>query len=309
MIWSGAPAQTVIVASINTGSAGAVVTCDLGLPRETLAPQRNDRLLPIEFGPTTAVDNRAPTAFAATEGTNPAIFVEVLGGVSIVNDTLLPIEFPIAVLRDLGAVAQRTIYRRFSRFGVSGRVRRWFLSHGRSGTLALESSTTLHGDQNTLNELLAIERADRGSPVEVLGTGGSPITGDAFLSIEGLAVRLTDWGTPVESLAAAGASVIGNSLSPIEMSIVERGDAGAAIECTATLPGNPGIFVETLIALTQDSHAAVEALAVGATTVADATLALEWGGAGTAVLLSLEAGPDRIRLLVTPGRIRLLRRN
>jgi hypothetical protein len=130
-----------------------------------------------------------------------------------------------------------------------------------------------------------------------------------LLSIEGLAVRLADWGTLVESLGAAGASVIGDSISPIEMLIVQRGDAGAAIEGIATLRGDPGVSAETLVALVLDSDTVVESLAAGATTIADATLALEWGEAGSGVVLSLEAGRDRIRLLVTPGRIRLLRRS
>ncbi|HEV2097766.1 MAG TPA: hypothetical protein VGR45_02435 [Stellaceae bacterium] len=175
--------------------------------------------------------------------------------------------------------------------------------------MALESSALLHGDQNTLNELLAIERADRGAPAEVLGTGGSQVTGDALISIEGLAVRLADWGTLVESLGAAGATVIGDSTSPIEILIIQRGDASAAIESTATLQGDSGVSAETPIALAQDNNIAVGFLTVGAATIADITLALEWGGASPEALLSIESRPDRIRLLATPGRIRLLRRN
>ena len=79
----------------------------------------------------------------------------------ITRDSLLSVEFAMAVAHDWGMGAQRPIYRRFSRSGISGRVRRLFLGHGKTGTLAFETGATLGWDQNGLTEVLATERGDQ----------------------------------------------------------------------------------------------------------------------------------------------------
>lgn len=68
-------------------------------------------------------------------------------------------------------------------------------------------------------------------------------------------------------------------------------------------------MAEALAAVVRDDGGLVEWLGTGATVIADAMLALESQGASPALLLSLESGPGRTRLLATPGRVRLVRRN
>jgi len=314
VIWGGASAQAVIVETINTAGSGATVTRDLGLPFEVLTLQRAD----------------------------PRMSVESLGGAIVaVGDSLLSIEFPLVVLRDWGAGARPTIYRRFSRSGISGRVRRLFFGRRTQGTLAFEGGVAIREDQNGLTEVLATERTDPTVPAESLVAGGASVTGDSILRMEGLTVQRADWGARVESLVsgasavigdsilriegligqradwgawveslvAAGTAVLDDSMSPIESLKVQRGDVGAAIENKAILRIDPGGSAEALVALARDTVTPLESLVGGVITIADAVLAFEWGGAGPAVLLSLESGPDRIRLLATPGRVRLLRRN
>ena len=129
-----------------------------------------------------------------------------------------------------------------------------------------------------------------------------------MLRIEGLTVQRADWGVLVEAPGAVGVSVIGASSSPIEALGVQRGDAGASIESETNVQVDQRVTIDAFGALSQDIIASVELLAAGTTTIFDATLAIELGGASSVVVFSLESGPDRIRLLVTPGRVRLLRR-
>jgi hypothetical protein len=63
-----------------------------------------------------------------------------------------------------------------------------------------------------------------------------------------------------------------------------------------------------LAGLLLDINTPVESLAGGITAITDANLAIEWITAPPAILVSLESGPERVRLLATRGRIRLLRR-
>ena len=97
-------------------------------------------------------------------------------------------------------------------------------------------------------------------------------------------------------------------MSPIETLSSQRSEQGAAIENTASLQVDPAAPVEALAASLLDIRGPVEALAGGITTITDANLAIEWVTAAPSILVSLESGPERVRLLATRGRVRLLRR-
>jgi hypothetical protein len=117
-----------------------------------------------------------------------------------------------------------------------------------------------------------------------------------------------DPGAPIESLGSAGNSVAGDAMSPVETLSSQRSELGAAIENTASLQVDPDAPAESLAASLLDIHGPVEALAGGITTITDASLAIEWVTAAPSILVSLESGPERVRLLATRGRVRLLRR-
>ena len=97
-------------------------------------------------------------------------------------------------------------------------------------------------------------------------------------------------------------------MSPIETLSSQRSEQGTAIESTASLRVDPGAPAEALAASLFDINGPVEALAGGITTITDANLGIEWVTAAPPILVSLESGPERIRLLATRGRVRLLRR-
>ena len=97
-------------------------------------------------------------------------------------------------------------------------------------------------------------------------------------------------------------------MSPIETLSSQRSELGAAIENTASLQVDPGAPAEALAASLLDIIGPVEALAGGITTITDANLAIEWVTAAPSILVSLKSGPERVRLLATRGRVRLLRR-
>ncbi len=128
------------------------------------------------------------------------------------------------------------------------------------------------------------------------------------LAIESEGRQHVDPGAPIESLGSAGNSVAGDAMSPIETLSSQRSELGAAIENAASLLVDPGAPTEGLAASLLDINGPVEALAGGITTVTDANLAIEWVTAAPSILVSLESGPERVRLLATRGRVRLLRR-
>lgn len=128
------------------------------------------------------------------------------------------------------------------------------------------------------------------------------------LAIESEGRQHADPGAPIESLGSAGNSVAGDAMSPIETASSQRNELVAAIENTASLQVDPGAPAEALAASLLDINGPVEVLAGGITTTTDTNSAIEWVTAAPPILLSLESGPERVRLLATRGRVRLLRR-
>jgi hypothetical protein len=129
-----------------------------------------------------------------------------------------------------------------------------------------------------------------------------------MLAIESEGRQHADPGAPIESLGSTGNSVAGDAMSPIETLSSQRSELGAEIENTASLQVVPVAPAEALAASLLDIDGPVEALAGGITTITDANLGIEWVTAAPSILVSLESGPERIRLLATRGRVRLLRR-
>jgi hypothetical protein len=128
------------------------------------------------------------------------------------------------------------------------------------------------------------------------------------IAIESEGRQRADPGGPIEALVAGGSSVVGDATSPIETLSIERSELGEVIENTASLQVYPGVPTEVLAASLLDISGPVEALAGGITTITDANLSIEWVRAAPSILVSLESGPERVRLLATRGRVRLLRR-
>jgi hypothetical protein len=128
-------------------------------------------------------------------------------------------------------------------------------------------------------------------------------------AVENEAMRRSDAGAPIEAVGTAGTSVTGDSMLPIEMLSYQRSDSEATNENTANLQVDLDALADALAASVQDGSGPVEWLASRTTMIEDVMGPLEWVGAAPEVLVSLESGPERIRLLATRGRVRLLRRN
>jgi hypothetical protein len=176
-----------------------------------------------------------------------------------------------------------------------------------NATLPVEFSATVLRDWGAGAARSMIRRSSRlvlVGRVRRLFFPGRPGT----LAIESEGRQHADPGAPIESLGSAGNSVAGDAMSPIETASSQRRELGAAIENTARLQVDPGAPAEALAASLLDINSPVEALAGGITTTTDTNLAIEWVTSAPSILLSLESGPERVRLLATRGRVRLLRR-
>lgn len=102
-----------------------------------------------------------------------------------------------------------------------------------------------------------------------------------------------------------------------------RRDIAAAVETVAVLAIDQNHAVEWVVATWRDNPGAAEVLSrlsptakfvaellsSGIVIVTDSALLMESVGTPSVELFSVDTGPNRVRLLTTPGRIRLLRRN
>jgi hypothetical protein len=176
-----------------------------------------------------------------------------------------------------------------------------------NATLPLEFSTTVLRDWGAGAARSMIRRFSRPAlvgRVRRLLFSGRPGT----LTIESEGLQHADLGAPIECLGSAGNSVAGDATSPIETLSNQGIEVRTAIENTASLQVDPEAPVEVLAASLLDIRGPVEALAGGITTITDANLGIEWVTAAPQISVSLESGRDRVRLLATRGRVRLLRR-
>jgi hypothetical protein len=264
----------------------AIQLADIAIRAEILARQQGDQWADVEWLGATGVigDAIVPIESLGTQRGDANTPAEALAGLSLggeflgniaASDTSVPVETLLTVIRGWGRGAAASIVRRFSRPGVATRVRRLFFP-GHPGSFAIEELASQRADPGAPAEALATQRADPGIPGEFLGV----------------------W-----------ISVAGDSVSPVEVLVSQWGGREGSLENAASLRIDPVVPAEGLGAEVRDSHGPVEALAGGMTTIGDATLALQWVGAAYRGLVSLESGPERIRLLATRGRVRLLRRN
>ena len=214
------------------------------------------------------------------------------GGTAVTADAILAAEFLESLLSDSGVPVELLA----GGSAITG-----------NATLPLEFSATVLRDWGAGAAQSIIRRFSRPAlvgRVRRLFFPGRPGT----LAIESEGRQHADPGAPIESLGSAGNSVAGDAMSPIETLSSQRSEQGAAIENTASLQVDPGAPAEALAASLLDINGPVEALAGGITTITDANLAIEWVTAAPSILVSLESGPERVRLLATRGRVRLLRR-
>jgi hypothetical protein len=251
----------------------------------------------IEFQ-SVATKNEAIPAEALGSPPPGHIQVEWLAGssgASVSRDAIMPIEAVAGTIRDWGSgvSAVRSMIRHFSRPSLASRVRRLFISSGaRQGSFPIES------------------------------TGGFSVSKDSMLPVEGLlshsahqriaaewlAVARYDSSVPTENSSLAN-SVIKDATLQIDALSSQRGDPAAEIEHAATLLVDPDTPTEVLASTARDGGDPIEWLTSGTRTTGIAMLPLEWVGAPPAVLVSLEFGTERSRLLATRGRVRLLRRS
>lgn len=229
MIWAGAPAQHVIVGTINASSGGTVVTGNCPAPIASLARQIADR----------------------------GEAVETLAG---------------------------------QRGEQGGRI---------------EDVTSERRDASLFDEALAGRVGGFAVPTEP----GASLACDRGVPAEILTARRSDSSAPIEALGAADISITGDAMPPIEVLSRQGGEGGMAIEDVASQRVDPDVPTGALPTLVREDAGPIEWLTSGARTLADTAVELEWDGTAPAVVLSLETGPGRIRLLATPGRARLLRRN
>ena len=229
MIWGGAPAQHLVVETINTGTGGTVVTGNCPAPIAALARQIAGGGEAVEILAGQRREHAARIEDVASERRDASLFDEALAG--------------------------------------------------RVGGFAVPT------------EPGASLACDRGVPAEIL------------------AARRSDSGAPIEALGAADISVTGDAMPPIEVLSRQGGEGGMAIEDVASQRVDPDVPTGALPTLVREDDGPIEWLTSGARIIADMAMRLEWDGTAPAFLLSLETGPGRIRLLATPGRVRLLRRS
>ncbi len=229
MIWGGAPAQHVIVATINTGIAGTVVTGNFPAPLAALATRIADRGGDIEI-------------LAGCRG----------------QDGMTIEAVPMQRL-DMG-LFDETLAGRFCGLAVPAEF----------------------------GETVA---CGRGTPAEI------PV------------VRQSGRGAPVEALGAANISIASDAILPIEASSKQSIDRGLALEGVVSQRMQVDVPAGALAMLGREGAGPFEWLGDGTAVIADMAVELEWDRPPRAAVLSLETGPGRIRLLKTPGRARLLRRN
>ncbi len=169
----------------------------------------------------------------------------------------------------------------------------------------IEDGASERLDASLFDEALARRLGGFAIPTEARAS----VACDRGLPVNILVARRNDWGAPIEALGAIRVSVTGDAMLPIAVLSQRRSDSGMALEDVASQRIEPGVAIGALPMLARESGGPIEWLTSGARTIADTAVELEWGGMTPAVVLSLETGPGRIRLLVTPGRARLLRRN
>jgi hypothetical protein len=128
-------------------------------------------------------------------------------------------------------------------------------------------------------------------PMAVEWSGGVLVGRDNLIEAE--------WTAALEKDLAAG----------IETVAILTANQNGALEWLTTIRRDDLASGEDLVESLRDAGFPSELLSSGTIIAADSALSFESVGTPQAVLFSLEAGPNRARLLVTPGRIRLLRRN
>jgi len=123
-----------------------------------------------------------------------------------------------------------------------------------------------------------------------------------------LAGLLNDAGVPAETISLALVALwppleATSSVAPL------IANQYSTLEWIGNLREDNFLSGEVLLRLVAEGDPPSEWLTTGAGLMAEADLSLEVDGVGPTVVVSIESGPTRVRLLASPGRIRLLRRN
>jgi hypothetical protein len=173
-------------------------------------------------------------------------------------------------------------------------------------------------------------RADRyfQTSAAVLCDAPSPIEAaaaqriDARMTTEVLAAAVANWPFPIQLLGGLlqDPGVPGETISLALVALwptLEATSSAAArianqygtLEWIGNLRGDNFVSGEVLFSLMAEGAPPFEWLTTEAVVMPDADLVLEVDAGASTIVVSIESGPTRVRLLASPGRIRLLRRN
>ncbi len=228
------------------------------------------------------------------------------------------IEFPASVSRDIsppfefltshsgtGVNADTVIDMELQGAAVADITPRFELTGGTRADSGypVESSGRLIVDPRTTAEVLAALRLDLAPGLEfvpaiktdklisVEWSGGVQVARDTFIAEE--------WAAELERDTTGGAETVA----------ILTAKQNGALEWIGTLRRDQMASAEGLASLLSDLGMPFELLSSGAIIILDTVLPIESVGSPPAVVFSVETGPGRVRLLATPGRLRLLRRN
>lgn len=154
---------------------------------------------------------------------------------------------------------------------------------------AVEASLGLRADATLRLNFVASARADGSDAVE--WSGAVVLARDTSIAIE--------WLTGAQRDVA----LAGNFLA------VLIGDPTGVLEWVGSVRSRELLADETLVGSLRDARLPTESLTSGPTIMAYSASPFELVNSLPAVVLSVQSGPERKRLLATPGRLRLLRRN
>jgi hypothetical protein len=154
----------------------------------------------------------------------------------------------------------------------------------------IEVATARRIDTSMTAEVLVAAVANLPFPVQLL----AGLLQDPGVPGETISLALVALWPPLEATGSV-APVIANQYGTLEW--------------IGNLQEDNFVSGEVLFSLVAEGGPPSEWLTTGAVVMPDGDLMLEVDGVASTIVVSIESGPTRVRLLASPGRIRLLRRN
>ena len=176
--------------------------------------------------------------------------------------------------------------------------------HGPRADRFFQTGAAVLTDAPSPIELVAQHRIDVPTSAETLATAVAdvPVSGEWFSGTLRIA------SAPGEALGAVF-TALWPPLEAISSITLLKADQYGALEWIGILRRDDIASAEALVSLVLDGDPPFEWLSTGTIVVADSGFVVEGVEIASGILVSVETGPNRARLLASPGRIRLLRRN